>query len=165
MHIFLTGALQAGKSTAIDRFLDRTGIEPGGFCTRWDRQAGRLELFLLGREEREPLVVARMTGRGVQVDTAAFDEAGRLLLTAPAAPLVLMDELGFLESKSQGFQQAVFALLDGPAHVLGVLRTHPDSVFAPYLSGRADVTLLPLTPENRDQIPGRLADLLCPGRA
>lgn len=40
MHIFLTGPLQSGKSTAIARYLAGRPESPGGFRTRWDRAAG-----------------------------------------------------------------------------------------------------------------------------
>ena len=47
MHIFLTGPLQSGKSTAIARYLVGRPEAPGGFRTYWDRGAGRLALELL----------------------------------------------------------------------------------------------------------------------
>ena len=36
MHIFLTGPLQSGKSTAIAHYLVGRPEAPGGFRTRWD---------------------------------------------------------------------------------------------------------------------------------
>lgn len=44
MHIFLTGPLQSGKSTAIARYLVGRPEAPGGFRTHWDRAGGRLTL-------------------------------------------------------------------------------------------------------------------------
>ena len=44
MHVFLTGAVQSGKSTAVARYLAGRGEAPAGFLTRWDRSAGVLEL-------------------------------------------------------------------------------------------------------------------------
>lgn len=40
MHIFLTGPLQSGKSTAIARYLAGRPEAPGGFRTHWDRAGG-----------------------------------------------------------------------------------------------------------------------------
>lgn len=74
MHIFLTGPLQSGKSTAIARYLAGRPESPGGFRTRWDRAAGRLALELL--ETGETLTVATMEPHGVRADRAAFDAAG-----------------------------------------------------------------------------------------
>ena len=48
MHVFLTGAVGSGKSTAIARYLAGRGLSaPAGFFTRWDRPAGVLELIYL----------------------------------------------------------------------------------------------------------------------
>ena len=129
MHIFLTGPLQSGKSTAIARYLVGRPEAPGGFRTHWDRAGGRLTLELL--ETGETLSVATMEPHGVRADRAAFDAAGERLLSAPAGrrSLLLMDELGFLERCSPVFQRAVFTLLDGPTPVLGVLRRHAKSPF------------------------------------
>ena len=52
MHIFLTGPLQSGKSTAIARYLVGRPEAPGGFRTRWDRAGGHLALELLETGER-----------------------------------------------------------------------------------------------------------------
>ena len=122
--------------------------------------AGHLALELL--ETGETLSVATMEPHGVRADRAAFDAAGERLLSAPAGrrSLLLMDELGFLERCSPVFQRAVFTLLDGPAPVLGVLRRHEKSPFWGPVSRRADVRLLPLTVENRAEIPAELAHLL-----
>ena len=57
MHIFLTGPLQSGKSTAIARYLAGRPESPGGFRTRWDRAAGRLALELLEELAREQQVL------------------------------------------------------------------------------------------------------------
>ena len=151
MHIFLTGPLQSGKSTAIARYLVGRPEAPGGFRTHWDRAGGRLTLELL--ETGETLSVATMEPHGVRADRAAFDAAG-------GRSLLLMDELGFLERCSPVFQRAVFTLLDGPTPVLGVLRRHAKSPFWGPVSRRADVRLLPLTVENRAEIPTELARLL-----
>lgn len=103
-----------------------------------------------------------MEPHGVRADRAAFDAAGERLLSAPAGrrSLLLMDELGFLERCSPVFQRAVFTLLDGPTPVLGVLRRHEKSPFWGPVSRRADVRLLPLTVENRAEIPAELTRLL-----
>ena len=119
----------------------------------------------LGRAGHSREIARRLTtGRLICVDRdqAALDAAGERLLSAPAGrrSLLLMDELGFLERCSPVFQRAVFTLLDGPTPVLGVLRRHAKSPFWGPVSRRADVRLLPLTVENRAEIPTELARLL-----
>lgn len=162
MHVFLTGPIQSGKSTAIARYLAGRQDAPGGFFTRWDRPAGVLHLELLDGQAPRVLTAARMTDGRAIPEPSAFDAAGARLLELAGAPLPLlvMDELGFLEGCSPLFQRAVFTLLDGPVPVLGVLRPHPRSPFWGPLSRRSDIRLLPLTEENRDALPRVLTQLL-----
>ena len=157
MHVFLTGPVQVGKSTAINRYLESRGMVPGGFRTMWT-PAGVLELRLL--ECGEVFAAARRTPEGVQADPAAFDAAGRLLERASGASLLVMDELGFLEKDAAVFRRAVETLLDGGTPVLGVLRDRPDNVFRPLLEGRTDTVILTVSKENREGLPEKLTALL-----
>lgn len=158
MHVFLTGPVQVGKSTAIDRFLSGRGMDPGGFRTRWTPR-GVLELRLL--ETGEIFSAARREDGRVTADPAAFDAAGRRLLELGCGrSLLVMDELGFLERDAADFRRAVEALLDGGVPVLGVLRDRPDNVFRPGLSRRADTVILTVTKENRDAVPEQISALL-----
>ena len=157
---FFDRPLQSGKSTAIARYLVGRPEAPGGFRTHWDRAGGRLTLELL--ETGETLSVATLEPHRVRADRAASAAAGDRLPSAPAGarPLRLHDAPRHLERCSPVFQRAVFTLLDGPTPVLGVLRRHAKSPFWGPVSRRADVRLLPLTVENRAEIPTELARLL-----
>ena len=101
MHIFLTGPLQSGKSTAIAHYLVGRPEAPGGFRTRWDRAGGHLALELL--ETGETLTVATMEPHGVRA-TGPPSTRGGASAVRPAGrrSLLLMDELGFLERCSPG---------------------------------------------------------------
>ena len=160
MLVFLTGPVQVGKSTAIDRYLRGRDGAVGGFRTRWDREAGVLHLTVLATGEVFP--VARQEEAGVRALAEGFDRAGqRLLDLGPAGTsLILMDELGFLEGEAAVFRRAVEALWDSGAPVLGVLRDRPDNAFLPALARRSDAVILSVTEANRDGIPARLQELL-----
>lgn len=158
MHVFLTGAVQVGKSTAIRRYLAGRPDTPGGFTTAWTPE-GALALRLLATGET--FTAARRGTRGIAADPAAFDAAGqRLLELGAGAPLLLMDELGFLEKDAALFRRAVEALLDAGTPVLGVLRDRPDNVFRAGLEARRDTVILTVTEENREEIPSKIAALL-----
>ena len=155
VHVFLTGPVQVGKSTTIARFLARRNIAPGGFQTRWTPE-GVLELRLL--ESGDVFAAARRGAGRVQADPAAFDAAGRRLLELGAgAPLLLMDELGFLEGDAADFRRAVWTLLDAGTPVLGVLRDHPANGFRPGLEHRSDTAILTVSEANRAEIPRAIA--------
>lgn len=126
--------------------------------TRWDREAGRLDLQLPA--VGVTFTAAVMTPQGPQPDPAAFDAAAQALKAEAPAPLLLMDELGYLEACSPLFQRTVFQLLDAATPVLGVLRHHPRSPFWGPVSSRPDVYRLPLTLDNRDELPARIHQLL-----
>ena len=155
MHIFLTGPLQSGKSTAIARYLVGRPEAPGGFRTHWDRAGGRLTLELL--ETGETLSVATMEPHGVRADRAAFDAAGERLLSAPAGrrSLLLMDELGFLENDAHRFQAAVLAALDGSTPVLAAIKPK-ETDFLRRVRQHPCGEVFYITPESREALYQRL---------
>lgn len=157
MQVFLTGAVQVGKSTAIRTYLAGASLQPGGFTTAW-RPSGTLELRLL--ETGEVFAVARRIPGRVIPDPAAFDAAGRRLADLGwGRALLVMDELGFLERQAPEFRRAVDSLLAAGAPVLGVLRDRPDNPFTPRIASNPGAVILTVTRENRDRIPADLAAL------
>ena len=121
MHIFLTGPLQSGKSTAIARYLAGRPESPGGFRTRWDRAAGRLALELL--ETGETLSVATMEPHGVRADRAAFDAAGERLLSAQIRELEeRIDHLRTMKLTLVSRHQDMMALLHLDLSEISVVR-------------------------------------------
>lgn len=158
MQVFLTGAIQVGKSTAIRMYLAGAQVLPGGFTTAW-RSSGTLELRLL--ETGETFSVARRVPGRVVPDPAAFDAAGRRLCELGCSrPLLLMDELGFLERQALEFRGAVESLLDTGVPVLGVLRDRPDNPFTPRIASNPNAVILTVNRENRNQIPAEIQKLL-----
>ena len=156
MHFFLTGARQAGKSTAIAKALAGTGIVPGGFVTVFARDAEPRTLLLLPPDAPRTFdacrVVARFADGRMRADADRFDSLGtECLRNAERAPLILMDECGFLESDALRFRRAVLSALDGEVPVLGVVREGAGG-WTERIRAHPKVMLRTLTPENRDEI-------------
>ena len=156
MNVFLTGNVQAGKSTAIKRFLEKENISPLGFTTHLDRSTGLLTIKIIGKDgDREIKAAAPIGGSRPVPDIEAFDRAGKMLtdMDTSDCDMLIMDELGFMERDAHVFTDAVPAMLDRGIRTVGVLRNKPDGPFWDMLHERDDTVILTVDEENRDDIP------------
>ena len=169
-NVFLTGAINIGKSTIVSRVMAeflRTGISTAGFYTLPYAIGGAVKGYYihpLFPMELLPLPEKRIIGtiKGDQWAgvTQTFESIGTEILEqslAGTADLVIMDELGFFEEKAFGFQDRVVELLDSPKTVLGVIK--PSNL--PFLNDirkRDDVWLLEVTRANRSHLAGRVLE-------
>lgn len=159
-HLFLTGAKQVGKSTLLRRLIEARGLDCSGFETRPFFIEGQRRGFLLhGRTELPPfandcICCVRMQERRSVAVEEVFDQNGVLILEkslASSSPYLIMDELGKLEGGAAGFCSRVLAALDSDKRVLGVLQ-QCDAPLVNAIKARKDVTVLTVTPENRDEL-------------
>lgn len=163
-NIFLTGAVGVGKSTVIQKAL---ALLPelicGGFRTvSAPPTDGRREVFIERVWERTPRDAARLVGLrlgdGFIAYPEAFDAAGTAILseTPSGTKLLLMDELGLMEAGAARFQKAVLLALDGALPILGVVKPK-HSAFLDAVRAHPRSVVLTVTPENRDELPARIA--------
>jgi nucleoside-triphosphatase THEP1 len=159
----LDAAVQAGAVTHADI---------GGFRTVWtpDPEGSADQSLLLlpygiCANGDGSVVARRNPERGMrEVFSEVFDTDGvgalRAALPAdsradmPAAPptrLIVMDELGFIESSAAGFQAAVHAALGGDIPVVGVLRLI-DTPFIGSVREHPNVRVIEVTERNRDTV-------------
>ena len=114
MHIFLTGDVQVGKSTIINKTLAALKIErPGGFrsVSVPDLPDGAMSVYLLAAAEKAPAMgdfnrvgIRKGCGRGIEKFPQAFETAGvQALKNAEQSRLILMDEVGRMESAAARF--------------------------------------------------------------
>lgn len=167
-RILLEGRPGAGKTTALRRLAALLPTRAAtGFTTEEIRQSGARVGFALetlaGRRE----VLAHVDLPGPPrvgkygVDLGVVE---RLALPSlrPAATedatgrLVLIDELGRMELACTAFRHAVGALFVADVDVVATVHKHPDP-FTDALKRRTDIEVVPLTPANRDLLPGELA--------
>lgn len=164
MNIFLTGAVQCGKSTVIDRFLALTRLHPAGFRTSFgdtrDREDRSLFIFPAATgpicDEAHTAVI--FEGRTPRTVPGVFDSLGVECLEMPG-DMVIMDELGRFEREELLFRQKVLEVLSSPRPVLGVLRTGMEIPWLEEIKARRDVTIVPVTTENRDGLPKILIEM------
>jgi nucleoside-triphosphatase len=161
-HVFLSGEIQIGKSTALRKFLEISGLAADGFLTFFDtRNTDARTLFLAEYGVSENAhVIARFAPGSMEIFTDAFDGFGAEVVSRSGSRrLTVMDELGNLEERAEIFKRAVLRRLDGDAPVVGVVKLR-DSPFLGAVRAHPNVVVLTVTRENRDDIPRELARLL-----
>lgn len=167
-HIFLTGARQVGKSTILRGLMKRRGLDCAGFETQpfyiGDERRG---FTLHGRVDMPPyendcIVCVRVGERRSVPVLPVFEENGVDILKRSLeseSPWLLMDELGRLERDAARFCAQVLACLDSGKRVLGVLQAC-DAPLVCAVRAREDVSVIEVTPENREEVLDRLCRAL-----
>jgi len=131
MHLFLTGEKRVGKTTIIQSFLSQTGLTADGFVTFWEQgEDDRMNLYLskyCGQTSSEKRYLAARNNidksRHSEDLTNVFNVYGTEILSGSGnCDVIVMDELGFLETKAQAFQQAVATRISGDVPILGVIK-------------------------------------------
>ena len=166
-HLFLTGEKQVGKSTLLRRLIEANRLDCAGFETQAFYLNGERRGFTLhGRIAMPPyqndcICCARIEEKRSVPVLPVFEENGVLILErslSSPAPFILMDELGKLERQANHFISQVEACLDSNKRVLGVLQ-RCDSEHVARIAQRGDVSVLTVTPENRDALAEALTAL------
>jgi nucleoside-triphosphatase len=166
IRILLEGRPDVGKTTVIIRLvplLRAAGVPLGGFLTRERRERGRRVGFELETLDG---------GRGVlaDVDIRGGPQVGRYgvslrdlewlavpeLSNVPDGGVAIIDELGKMELASEAFREAVLVLLERPVSVIATVHAdrHP---FTDEVKRRPSITVVAVTPGNRDDLPHQLA--------
>jgi nucleoside-triphosphatase len=161
--ILLTGRPGIGKTTVIRRLANLlAGRAIAGFYTDEIRVAGQRQGFRVTAFSGATDVLAhtkthsphRVGRYGVDVD--AFE---RIVLAelARSADVVLIDEIGKMECFSPRFVQAMRELLDQSTPILATVALSGTGFIAD-VKRRPDVELWEVTNQDRDELPGQLAE-------
>lgn len=168
MNLLLTGEIQVGKTTIINRLLEELQLTPSGFKTLRQIIEGKHVGFIMedltgivpvdcnplyiAKPGGEPRELQRPQGRWEPV-TGTFEYWGvKILQESLASPkdLILMDELGHFESTAFTFQRKVLECLSSPIPVLGVVKQRSTD-FLDHVRSRADVNIVTITIDNRNE--------------
>lgn len=171
MHIFLTGDVQVGKSTIIKKTLAALKLRDiGGFrsVSVPDLPDGAMSVYLIPVGEKDPVVndwnrvgIRKGCGRGIGKFPEAFERAGvQVLKGAEGMPLILMDEVGRMESAAAQFSERILELLDGSAPILGVVQKIADTKLTNAIRQHPNVRVLTVTKENREELAGEVLRLV-----
>ena len=168
MHVFLQGPKNIGKSTVIAKTLDiimaETPLKLGGFIT-WN--GGKSDPHVYMRQacsdmEGESYCLANydIVKGGLISNISVFENEGVSILDESTdADLIIMDELGFLESSAPMFRKTILNVLAGGVPVLGVLRLG-DVPWHADIKQNPMVSLYDVSKNNRDDLPRELAGVM-----
>lgn len=161
VHIFLTGEIQVGKSTVIDKTIHLLHRSVGGFKTYFgsDRELENRLLYMNSAAlpnvyTEENAVVRFREGCSPTVLTEKFNCYGTELIRCAKknADIIIMDECGNLEQQAGIFQQEIMDALDGDIPVLGVLKLTSKG-WTERIRNHPNVTIVVVTKENRNELP------------
>jgi nucleoside-triphosphatase len=160
MHALIVGDRGVGKSTLIRRVLKELNCPVFGYETKKEEH---LEDPLRGC----PIYIYDAAGnhcqtqenfigyhkeRNIGAITAAFDRyAPKLMESIPANAVVELDEIGFLEARSEAFCQAIMRLLDGNKPVIAAVKNR-DVPFLEAVRNHPNARRFSITAENRDAL-------------
>lgn len=170
-HILLTGKRGVGKSTIVQKLLaswegpvsgfvtKRLAADETGFHPIYIHPAGLP--FEAHRHSPENLIGTCDT-RTHNVVPEVFDGLGvQYLSSAVPGSLIVMDELGFMETQATLFLQEVMNALDqSDIPVLAVVKDREDIRFLNAVRAHRNGILYTVTPENRDALPETILPLL-----
>jgi len=157
----LQGPKRIGKSTvirtAIDILAENSPLSIGGFYT-WKQDKTDQHVYMRPARSDADGEIYRLAGydetSGRMIgNIETFENDGvRLLSMRDGVDLIVMDELGFLESDAPMFRQAVMDALDGDIPVIGALR-QGEVAWHEAIKRHPMVTVLIVDEKNRDAMP------------
>ena len=172
INIFLTGNPGIGKTTIIQKFIRSYPLSMGGFYTHEIREHGirvgfTIEAIRSWEQENQDdfekkylAIMAHVNCRSPYrvgrygVNVSAIEEVGITALREGIrnAKTIIIDEIGRMELYSELFQKEVTNVIDCPLPVLGVIQMKQNP-FLDSIRKRVDVTIIRVTPDNRDTLP------------
>ncbi|MDK2808540.1 MAG: nucleoside-triphosphatase [Clostridiales bacterium] len=168
MHVFLTGDIQVGKTTIIQKVLSRIKGKIGGFETYFGSDRGLLDRYLYMSEAGQPrccdeehAVVRFRKGEAPSTNIERFDICGTnwIKKARQEASIIVMDECGNLENEAHCFQREIRMALNGETPILGVVKQNSTG-WTKSIRDHERVILLSVTKENREALPDDIIALL-----
>ncbi|MEG1810402.1 MAG: nucleoside-triphosphatase [Clostridia bacterium] len=165
-HILICGDIGVGKSTLISRLLTHSDRQIYGFVTKREPadDKGVCSVYLHPASAQERVCtqanrVGNCNPDDMMLNTAAFDDIGVSLLKAEPSGILIMDELGFMESGADLFCAAVLNALDGGIPVIAAVKSR-HTPFLDAVRKHPNVNEYCVTLENRDELYKKLKPLI-----
>ena len=163
-NIFLTGAPSSGKTTVIKKIIKGLSHPAKGFYTEEEKKDDKRIGFMMktldgksGYLGHESIPSAfRIRRYGVSIEN--IEHIAVPSIRPEKNCVVILDEIGRMECFSQLFKDAVISALDSPSRVIGTIALGGGD-FIRSIKERGDVSIIEVTPDNRDNLPGHILNL------
>lgn len=141
------------------------GLTCAGFYTEETRDKGQrtgFKIRTVDGQEGTLASIARRTGPRVGKYTVHIEEFESLALRQIdpdpiPADLYVIDEIGKMELFSEKFRKKLMELLSRPSNLLATIAKKGDG-FLDEIKKRSDVELIEVTKQDRDRLPGEIAE-------
>lgn len=176
-NVLLVGPREIGKTTLVQRTLERAGLPADGYYARTVKEGmfggRRQEVVLMSGEVQTVATTASHHGwyrQGkwyVNLEMIEQELVPRLrrILGAERVRLVVLDELNLWLCLSEAFRNLVVDAITSSKHILTTVSVgEEDNAFLRSLESRSDVSVLHVTYENRETLSDRILFMLT-GRA
>ncbi len=158
-HILICGEIGAGKSTLISRLLAYNTRSVYGFITEKlsPDENGLHPIYIhpAGSNSRfygEDNLVGRCDKKIQNVNLNAFNTLGVNYLNTTKNGIIVMDELGIMETEALAFTSAVFRALDGSIPVIAAVKARYDISFLNAVRAHKNAKIYRITKDNRDEL-------------
>ena len=158
MNILITGAIGVGKSTLIKKLIADTKAPMYGFFTEKMKadESGNAKVYIRGIRDaaihREEDVVGICADNGAKGRAEVFDRRGvQLISNIPNDAIIIMDELGFLESAATQFCNTVIRRLNEPRLVIAAVK-QTNTAFLEKVRMQPNSNVYTMTVDNRDDL-------------
>lgn len=156
-NIFLTGEKGIGKTTLINKILNHINCDIGGYTVKPIIE-GNLKHFYISSIEDISKKALMATGdttkrKIVTIYEDSLNNFGAELINEciKTKDLIILDEIGFIESKCINFKNSVIKALNSNKTVIGVLKEF-NGDFIKIIKERDDVILFVVNERNRDEL-------------
>ncbi|GAU78895.1 nucleoside-triphosphatase [Fusibacter sp. 3D3] len=160
LHLLITGEIGAGKTFLVQRLLQHSQRSVKGFITRWMLSDHHVKsgVYIFPAVTTTHFCTAQncvatrdKPGFNI-IYPKVFETYGVELLSVPSSQngsLLLMDELGFMESEAPLFCKTVLNVLAGNIPVIAVVKKQ-ETPFLDEVRAHKNAVLYCVTPENRE---------------
>jgi nucleoside-triphosphatase THEP1 len=163
-NILITGPPGCGKSTLIEKVVERIDLPATGFYTREIKEKGRRVGFSINTLDGREGILAHQNIRsqlrvgkyGVNIkDIEAI--AVSSMIPEEKDEIVVIDEIGKMECFSRLFKEALSNVLDSPNWAIASIAQKGDS-FIQSIKERDDVMVIMITTRNRNILLDQILD-------